>query len=166
MYVVFVYGSNVWGQVWYVDGSQKVLKGQRLEGARAFAYRVTMMENGTGAIGLAASVTTSSMDDKGLALAFASWRKLKFGKPKVLAVYIDNPFKDKAGTMRLLGLDSEKASQEYHYGGSVRCSTNSESWPQIIPQFNIQGKKSQLKLFLWTSRQTRSITEKVAYWLY
>lgn len=99
-----------------------MLKAQHIDGVKVLRYRLTIMDNMTGAIVLAISVGSASMDDPAFVKAAQALAKLH---PKLqwLVLWLDNPYRDLQGALRRFpGLVGPLGSQ-YAFQGEVKICT-------------------------------------------
>jgi hypothetical protein len=108
-------------EIYAVDASEKVFKGQRMDGARVLNTRVTVMGNTCGTIDTAFNAKSNSMDDPAAVLCFNDRQKLDATRPQTMIVYIDNPYRDLNGTERRFNLKTTSISPTFNFEGEEKC---------------------------------------------
>jgi hypothetical protein len=126
-----------------MDHSLKVLRAQQINGTKVLRYRLTMMDNMTGAVVLGISVASASMDDLGFAEAAKALVKLH---PELqwLVLWIDNPYRDLQGTVRRFGVLGAPLGHQYLFEGAIKictaeCTEADLGWLTNDGEFTVLG---------------------------
>jgi hypothetical protein len=126
-----------------IDHSLKVLKAQQINGTKVLRYRLTMMDNMTGAVVLGISVTSASMDDLGFAEAAKALVKV-YPELQWRVLWLDNPFRDLQGAVRRFPALGAPIGRQYLFEGAIKvctaeCTEADLGWLTNDGQFTVLG---------------------------